>query len=261
MKVAVLFFGQIKRYTDAQHKTFKKFFFPSLKEAEVDYFNCTSKRGTFHNPRNTGEGKVDCHYDSIKLFYKFHAQWFDGLENGDSRLSQKIDALAKEVILYGRPWGKHSEICLVNSLRQIASLEILYKKFINSLDYDLYILCRSDLWFTKPLGSLNRIFQGGKTNDLFVPVNCWFEGGCNDRFAITKSPLALQAYCSRFSRILSVPEYYHAEQYLLKHMYRQGLDVRRIPSFEHCLVRGNGKVTNVNGMILDGDSGKSISPA
>lgn len=261
MKVAVLFFGQVKRYTEEQHKTFKKYFFPSLEEAEVHYYNCTSQRSHFFNPRNVGEGKIQTHPDSIKLFYKLTANWKDDLEKEESILNKKIEKLAREVILFGRPWGKHSEICLVNSLRQIASLEILYKKFTTIFDYDLYILCRSDIYFTKPLGSLNRIFQNGKTNDLFVPVNCWFEGGCNDRFAITKSPLTLQAYCTRFSRILSMPEYYHAEQYLLKHMYRHGIDVKRIPSFEHCLVRGNGKVTNVNGQVSNEGSGKSISPA
>jgi hypothetical protein len=248
-QLAIVFFGQAKTYTKEQHEKFTEFVLPSFEDYNIHYFHVTTRRLSFENPRNFGEGRVECHADSLQMYINFHNQWFDGLEDENSLINQKIRSLTKELLTYGKPWGKYSTQSLINSLRQIYSLEFFYKRFINVHHYDLFLLVRSDLFFTNPLGKLNRTFESSRHNDVFVPTNAWMRGGCNDRLMMTRSSYSLGSYCSRFSKILNQPEFYSAEQYCLKHLYRNEIHVKQIPEFEQKLLRGNGKLTNYLGQI------------
>ena len=251
MKVALIYFGQAKTYTEQQHDTFKTFLEPSIQDYEIHNFHVTTKRLSFENPRNGSEGKVECHWDTLQRFIHFHYQWFDGLEDEGSVANQKIRKLTEQLLKLGRPWGEYSEQSLINSLRQIYSLEYFIKRFTKAHEYDLFILLRSDLWFVNPMPDLESLFADADFNDIFVPVNAWANGGCNDRFMMTKSIYTLQTYCTRFSRILCMPEFYHAEQFCLKHLYRNQIHLRRIPNFTQRLLRGNGKLTNFFSKLLD----------
>lgn len=253
MKIAVLFFGQVKNWCEDQATTFRDHFEPSLEEHDVDYILCTSRRESYTSLRNQAvEGKnIPIDYASIMNFIEMHREFYDGLEDMDHPVNKKIDEITPILAELGKPWGAYTKDATRNALRQAYCLEYMHQRFVIKHEYDAFILLRSDCYFTEGLPRIDKLVDKCKPRMGLVPSHCWWEGGCNDRFLLTTDPYVFSVYCSRFSAILSQPEYYHAEQYLLKHMYRHRINIEKIPSWTFRLIRANGVVTNLGGRNPD----------
>lgn len=255
MKAAYIFFGQVKNFDNRQYNAFEKNVKSKLVDYDIDYFLVTSRAGNYDNPRQKKSEGGNCkiNHNSIKRHFDFKCIYYDEL---DCKKDTEIDDLAESIVeTFGGKWEEDSLLSTINSLKQLYSLEYFYEQFSKcGLDYDVYILSRSDLFHTQDL-KINFLDQDF---DVLVPYfedypeidYGWF-GGINDRFAVIKNTKALKTYCCRYSKIKSSPEPYHAEKYLLKRLKDDYLTCGRIPSFNFRLIRANGKITDLIGITVD----------
>ena len=253
-KIAYIFFGQVKNFDEKQYSAFQENVASKLGDFDVDYFLVTSKANFYSNARHAesepGVSKID--YKSIEKYFDFKEVYYDQ----DARDGEDIDGLCESVIKFGAAWKEGDSLqSLKNSIKQIYSLEYFYDKFSHKIaDYDYFILSRSDLYHTHPLN----IDCFSREGDLFAPYYdvCpqidygWF-GGINDRFAVIKNEFALKAYCTRYSSIKNNPEYYHAEQYLLKQLKANSVNYGKIHNFMFLLNRASGKLSDFVGIQPD----------
>ena len=253
-RIAYIFFGQVKNFDEKQYSAFQENVASKLGDFDVDYFLVTSKANFYSNARHAesepGVSKID--YKSIEKYFDFKKVYYDQ----DSRDGEDIDGLCESVIKFGEAWKEGDSLqSLKNSIKQIYSLEYFYDKFSHKIaGYDYFILSRSDLCHTHPLN----IDCFSREGDLFAPYYdvCpqidygWF-GGINDRFAVIKNEFALKAYCTRYSSIKNNPEYYHAEQYLLKQLKTNNVNYGKIHNFMFLLNRASGKLSDFVGIQPD----------
>ena len=253
-RIAYTFFGQVKNFDEKQYSAFQENVASKLGDFDVDYFLVTSKANFYSNARHAesepGVSKID--YKSIEKYFDFKEVYYDQ----DARDGEDIDGLCESVIKFGEAWKEGNPLeSLKNSIKQIYSLEYFYDKFSHKIaDYDYFILSRSDLCHTHPLNI--DCFSGNE--DLFAPYYdvCpqidygWF-GGINDRFAVIKNEFALKTYCTRYSSIKNNPEYYHAEQYLLKQLKTNNVNYGKIHNFMFLLNRASGKLSDFVGIQPD----------
>ena len=253
-RIAYIFFGQVKNFDEKQYSAFQENVASKLGDFDVDYFLVTSKANFYSNARHAesepGVSKID--YKSIEKYFDFKEVYYDQ----DARGGEDIDGLCESVIKFGAAWKEGDSLqSLKNSIKQIYSLEYFYDKFSHKIaDYDYFILSRSDLYHTHPLN----IDCFSREEDLFAPYYdvCpqidygWF-GGINDRFAVIKNEFALKAYCTRYSSIKNNPEYYHAEQYLLKQLKTNNVNYGKIHNFMFLLNRASGKLSDFVGIQPD----------
>lgn len=253
-RIAYIFFGQVKNFDEKQYSAFQENVASKLGDFDVDYFLVTSKANFYSNARHAesepGVSKID--YKSIEKYFDFKKVYYDQ----DARDGEDIDGLCESVIKFGAAWKEGDSLqSLKNSIKQIYSLEYFYDKFSHKIaDYDYFILSRSDLYHTHPLN----IDCFSREGDLFAPYYdvCpqidygWF-GGINDRFAVVKNESALKTYCTRYSSIKNNPEYYHAEQYLLKQLKANSVNYGKIHNFMFLLNRASGKLSDFVGIQPD----------
>ena len=253
-RIAYIFFGQVKNFDEKQYSAFQENVASKLGDFDVDYFLVTSKANFYSNARHAesepGVSKID--YKSIEKYFDFKKVYYDQ----DARDGEDIDGLCESVIKFGAAWKEGDSLqSLKNSIKQIYSLEYFYDKFSHKIaDYDCFILSRSDLYHTHPLN----IDCFSREEDLFAPYYdiCaqidygWF-GGINDRFAVIKNESALKTYCTRYSSIKNNPEYYHAEQYLLKQLKTNNVNYGKIHNFMFLLNRASGKLSDFVGIQPD----------
>lgn len=253
-RIAYIFFGQVKNFDEKQYSAFQENVASKLGDFDVDYFLVTSKANFYSNARHAesepGVSKID--YKSIEKYFDFKEVYYDQ----DARDGEDIDGLCESVIKFGAAWKEGDSLqSLKNSIKQIYSLEYFYDKFSHKIaDYDYFILSRSDLYHTHPLN----IDCFSREGDLFAPYYdvCpqidygWF-GGINDRFAVVKNESALKTYCTRYSSIKNNPEYYHAEQYLLKQLKANSVNYGKIHNFMFLLNRASGKLSDFVGIQPD----------
>ncbi len=284
LKCAYIFFGQVKNYTKHQYKSFVEHVADPLRvgRVETDYYLVTSNNNKFKNlkPKPGGaEGieKEEREINPLSMceFFNFKNILFDGLEDKNSEINKEIEKYSKMLVhnkkgcpswalQEGGAWGSHSLESTINSLKQIYSLEYFFnffKKIEKQERYDIYILSRCDLFHTSRLSHerIRRFYRtekGAKTyhrnKDLIiVPSFGWWKGGCNDRFAVFNSMHSMEKYCSRYSSIKKHKEWYHAENYLLKHLESEKIKVERLCGFNFRLVRSGGEVTNLSGRRVD----------
>lgn len=255
MKVAYIFFGQVKNFNDRQFDAFQKNVQAQLSGHDVDYFLCTSRKIKYHNPRQEASEGGACiiDYQSIERYFNFKSIFYDEIERRDN---SEIDDLAAHLVNnFGEAWGEDSLVSTQNSLRQIYSLEYFYNQFIKcGFEYDAFVLSRSDLYHTHLLN----VECFDEECDIAVPYfdgypqidYGWF-GGINDRFAVIKNNDALKTYCTRYSRIKNQPQFYHAEKYLMNCIKQDNLIVKKIHKFEFRLFRANGSITDLIGIYPD----------
>ena len=252
MKIAYIYFGQVKNFNEKQFNSFNENVYKYIDSHDVDFHLVTSKNLKYSNPRQqeSEDEENDIYYQSIKKYFNFKNIFYDELDSIDC---SEIKNLSKELVdKFGGAWGKDSKISTENSLKQIYSLEFFYNQF-SKLDknYDLYIFSRSDLFHTHPID----ISEFSNDYDILVPYYDnlpqidygWF-GGVNDRFAVIKNKEAMKSYCCRYSRLKKSPEFYHAEKYLMKCIQRDNLKLGKIKNFELRFVRSNGKITDQIGI-------------
>lgn len=253
-KIAYIFFGQVKNFDEKQYSAFQENVASKLGDFDIDYFLVTSKASFYSNARNAesepGVSTID--YKSIEKYFDFKEVYYDQ----DARAGEDVDGLCESVIKFGEAWKEGDSMqSLKNSIKQIYSLEYFYDKFSHKIaDYDCFILSRSDLYHTHPLN----IDCFSREGDLFAPYYdiCpqidygWF-GGINDRFAVIKNESALKTYCTRYSSIKNNPEYYHAEQYLLKQLKKNNVNYGKIHNFMFLLNRASGKLSDFVGIQPD----------
>ena len=253
-KIAYIFFGQVKNFDEKQYSAFQENVASKLGDFDIDYFLVTSKASFYSNARHAesepGVSKID--YKSIEKYFDFKEVYYDQ----DARAGEDVDGLCESVIKFGEAWKEGDSMqSLKNSIKQIYSLEYFYDKFSHKIaDYDYFILSRSDLYHTHPLN----IDCFSREEDLFAPYYdiCpqidygWF-GGINDRFAVIKNESALKTYCTRYSSIKNNPEYYHAEQYLLKQLKANNVNYGKIHNFMFLLNRASGKLSDFVGIQPD----------
>ena len=253
-KIAYIFFGQVKNFDEKQYSAFQENVASKLDDFDVDYFLVTSKSSFYSNPRHAesepGVSKID--HTSIQKYFNFEEVYYDQ----DERADEDIDGLCESVIKFGEAWKEGDALqSLKNSIKQIYSLEYFYDKFAHKInEYDYFVLSRSDLYHTHPLN----VDCFSRDEDLFAPYYdiCpqidygWF-GGINDRFAVIKNKSALKTYCTRYSSIKSNPEYYHAEQYLLKQLKTNNVNYGKIHNFMFLLNRASGKLSDFVGIQPD----------
>ena len=253
-RIAYIFFGQVKNFDEKQYSAFQENVASKLGDFDVDYFLVTSKANFYSNARHAesepGVSKID--YKSIEKYFDFKKVYYDQ----DARDGEDIDGLCESVIKFGAAWKEGDSLqSLKNSIKQIYSLEYFYDKFSHKIaDYDYFILSRSDLYHTHPLN----IDCFSRVEDLFAPYYdvCpqidygWF-GGINDRFAVIKNEFALKTYCTRYSSIKNNPQYYHAEQYLLKQLKTNNVNYGKIHNFMFLLNRASGKLSDFVGIRPD----------
>jgi len=253
-KIAYIFFGQVKNFDEKQYSAFQENVASKIGDFDVDYFLVTSKASFYSNARHAesepGVSKID--YKSIEKYFDFKEVYYDQ----DARAGEDVDGLCESVIKFGEAWKEGDSMqSLKNSIKQIYSLEYFYDKFSHKIaDYDYFILSRSDLYHTHPLN----IDCFSREEDLFAPYYdiCpqidygWF-GGINDRFAVIKNESALKTYCTRYSSIKNNPEYYHAEQYLLKQLKANNVNYGKIHNFMFLLNRASGKLSDFVGIQPD----------
>lgn len=253
-KIAYIFFGQVKNFDEKQYSAFQENVASKLGDFDVDYFLVTSKASFYSNARHAesepGVSKID--YKSIEKYFDFKDVYYDQ----DARAGEDIDGLCESIIKFGEAWKEGDAFqSLKNSIKQIYSLEYFYDKFAHKIvDYDYFILSRSDLYHTHPLN----VDCFSRDGDLFAPYYdiCpqidygWF-GGINDRFAVIKNESALKTYCTRYSSIKNNPEYYHAEQYLLKQLKTNNVNYGKIHNFMFLLNRASGKLSDFVGIQPD----------
>ena len=253
-KIAYIFFGQVKNFDEKQYSAFQENVASKIGDFDVDYFLVTSKASFYSNARHAesepGVSKID--YKSIEKYFDFKEVYYDQ----DARAGEDVDGLCGSVIKFGEAWKEGDSMrSLKNSIKQIYSLEYFYDKFSHKIaDYDYFILSRSDLYHTHPLN----IDCFSREEDLFAPYYdiCpqidygWF-GGINDRFAVIKNESALKTYCTRYSSIKNNPEYYHAEQYLLKQLKTNNVNYGKIHNFMFLLNRASGKLSDFVGIQPD----------
>lgn len=253
-RIAYIFFGQVKNYTDRQHQAFLNNVAHPLSGFQLDYYLVTSKNESFDNPRQRGlEGDgTAINPLSMNKHFDFSGILFDGLEDSSSETNKNIELHSKLLVdNFGGSWGKFSLSSTVNSLKQLYSLEYFLKNFPLDEQYDFYVLSRSDIFHTHYL-NVNPIIRCSQNkNEIFVPSFGWWKSGCNDRYAIFNSISALKDYCSRYSSIINNPEWYHAESYLLSRLSFLNYKVKRIPNFRFRLIRANGLITNESGYKID----------
>jgi len=254
VKVAYIFFGQVKNFSSKQYDSIKNNILEQCKEFELDFYLCTSRNEKYFSQRQSkseGESFIDFH--SIEKYFDFKYIFYDELDNID--LSEINELAGCLVDNFGKAWGEHSLPSTINSLKQIYSLEYFYSQFSKiDLNYDAFILSRTDLFHTHKI-SVDSFYAD---YDIAVPYYNdypqidygWF-GGINDRFAIIKNRKALNTYCSRYSRIKERPEYYHAEKYLLSQIEKDELLCDKINNFEFRLIRANGNITDLIGIYPD----------
>lgn len=253
-RIAYIFFGQVKNYTDRQHQAFLNNAAHPLSDFELDYYLVTSKNDSFDNPRQRGlEGDgTSINPLSMNKYFDFSGILFDGLEDSSSEINKNIALYSKLLVgNFGGPWGKFSLSSTINSLKQLYSLEYFLKNFPLDEQYDFYVLSRSDIFHTHYLNTKPIIRCEKNKNEIFVPSFGWWKSGCNDRYAIFNSISALKDYCSRYSSIMNNPQWYHAESYLLSHLSSLSYRVKRIPNFRFRLIRANGLITNESGYKID----------
>lgn len=253
-KIAYIFFGQVKNYTDRQHQAFLNNVAHPLSDFELDYYLVTSKNESFYNPRQRGlEGDgTSINPLSMNKYFDFSDILLDGLENISSEINKNIVSHAKLLVCnFGGSWGKFSLSSTINSLKQLYSLEYFLKNSPLDERYDFYILSRSDIFHTHYLNTKPIIRCEKNKNEIFVPSFGWWKSGCNDRYAVFNSTSALKDYCSRYSSIMNNPQWYHAESYLLSHLSSLSYRVKRIPNFRFRLIRANGLITNESGYKID----------
>jgi GR25 family glycosyltransferase involved in LPS biosynthesis len=255
MKIAYIFFGQVKNFNEKQFNSFNENVYRYIDSHDVDFHLVTSKNLKYSNPRQqeSEDEENNIYYQSIKKYFNFKNTFYDELDSIDC---SEIKNLSEKLInQFGGAWGEDSKISTENSLKQIYSLEFFYNQF-SKLDknYDLYIFSRSDLFHTHPID----ISQFSNDYDILVPYYDnlpqidygWF-GGVNDRFAVIKNKEAMKGYCCRYSRLKKSPEFYHAEKYLMKCIREDNLKIGKIHNFELRFVRGNGKITDQIGIYPD----------
>lgn len=253
-KIAYIFFGQVKNFDEKQYSAFQENVASKLGDFDVDCFLVTSKASFYSNARHAelepGVSKID--YKSIEKYFDFKDVYYDQ----DARAGEDIDGLCESIIKFGEAWKEGDAFqSLKNSIKQIYSLEYFYHKFAHKIvDYDYFVLSRSDLYHTHPLN----VDCFSRDGDLFAPYYdiCpqidygWF-GGINDRFAVIKNESALKTYCTRYSSIKNNPEYYHAEQYLLKQLKTNNVSYGKIHNFMFLLNRASGKLSDFVGIQPD----------
>jgi hypothetical protein len=247
-KLAYIFFGQVKNYGDLHFDSFTQHVAPTISDYEVDYFLITSKNDCYDSPRNRKhEGRyVSIDYRTILKYFNFKKVYFDGLEKQESEIVSEITETAKKIVKeFGCPhtWSRHG-YCVettANSFKQLYSLKYFYDQFTKDgfLEYDHYVLSRGDILHQHPL---NSIAFGGSSTEVYVPDFGWWEGGCNDRFAVLNDKTALQVYCSRYPSVSQIQKEYHAENYLYRTLLDKKLNVKPIPNFDFRLVRANGEL-------------------
>jgi GR25 family glycosyltransferase involved in LPS biosynthesis len=253
-KIAYIFFGQVKNFDERQHSAFQENVVSKLSDFDVDYFLVTSKSSFYCNPRyaESEPGVSNIDYTSIQKYVNFEEIYYDQ----DARAAEDIDGLCESVIKFGEAWKEGDALqSLKNSIKQIYSLEYFYGKFADKInEYDYFVLSRSDLYHTHPLN----VDCFSRDGDLFAPYYdvCpqidygWF-GGINDRFAVIKNKSALKTYCTRYSSIKNNPEYYHAEQYLLRQLKTNNVNYCKINNFMFLLNRASGKLSDFVGIQPD----------
>jgi len=252
-KIAYIFFGQVKNFDEKQYSAFSVNVRDKLRDFDVDYFLVTSKQSSYLNPRQKDFKNSPINFKSIERYFDFKEIYYDNQLRDEN---EDIDHIALQVQEFGKAWKEGDPfLSLKNSLKQIYCLEYLYNKIEDCIDeYDYFILSRSDLYHTHPL-SLDCF---SRDEELFVPYYdiCpqidygWF-GGINDRFAVIKSKSALKTYCSRYTRIKQKPEYYHAEEYLLKQLKRDNISYGKIHNFMFLLQRSSGELSDFIGIGRD----------
>lgn len=254
MKIAYVFFGQVKNFSKKQFNALQKNVLSKFVGHDIDFYLCTSRNGSYFSERQSAsEDSCGIDFYSINKYFDFKCVFYDEL---DSMNCTEIKSIAAHLVdSFGGAWGETSLSSTVNSLKQLYSLEFFYKQFQKvEATYDSCILSRSDLFHTDPIDC--SCFDN--SFDIFVPYYNnypeidfgWF-GGINDRFAVINSEKALEVYCTRYSSLKNKPEYYHAEQYLMKRIKDANIKYEKINNFEFRLLRANGKITDLIGIYPD----------
>ena len=254
MKIAYIFFGQVKNFSKKQFNALQQNVLSKFVGYDVDFYLCTSRNGSYFSERQSAsEGSCGINFYSINKYFDFKYVFYDELDSMDCT---EIENLATHLVnSFGGAWGETSLPSTVNSLKQLYSLEFFYKQFQKiEATYDSCILSRSDLFHTDPIDC--SCFDSNF--DIFVPYYNnypeidfgWF-GGINDRFAVINNEKALEVYCTRYSSLKNKPEYYHAEQYLMKKIKEENIKYGKINNFEFRLLRARGKITDLIGIYPD----------
>jgi FkbM family methyltransferase len=263
MKIAYIFFGQVKNFERHQFDAFRENVQSKICDHDIEYHLVTSKRSKYGTPRQQrSEGTENAiNHHTIKKYFDFKNIFYDELDSIDC---SEIEDLAENLVSnFGGAWGEDSLQATINSLKQIYSLEFFYNQFSKlGEDYDAYILSRSDLFHTHPIDA-DCLSRNG---DIFIPYYDalpqidygWF-GGVNDRFAIIKNQSALKTYCTRYSSIKNNPQFYHAEKYLKQKLEFAKTDIQKIHNFEFKFLRGNGKITDQIGIYPDANMNTNLN--
>lgn len=254
MKIAYVFFGQVKNFSKKQFNALQQNVLSKFVGYDVDFYLCTSRNGSYFSERQSAsEGSCGIDFYSINKYFDFKYVFYDELDSMDCT---EIKNLATHLVdSFGGAWGETSLPSTINSLKQLYSLEFFYEQFQKiEATYDSCILSRSDLFHTDPIDC--SCFDSNF--DIFVPYYNnypeidfgWF-GGINDRFAVINNEEALRVYCTRYSSLKNKPEYYHAEQYLMKKIKDANIKYGKINNFEFRLLRASGKITDLIGIYPD----------
>ena len=263
MKIAYIFFGQVKNFERHQFDTFRENVQSKICDHDIDYHLVTSKRSKYGTPRQQqSEGTENAiNHHTIKKYFDFKNIFYDELDSIDC---SEIESLAENLVSnFGGAWGEDSLQATINSLKQIYSLEFFHNQFSKlGEDYDAYILSRSDLFHTHPIDA-DCLSRDG---DIFIPyydalpqIDCGWFGGVNDRFAIIKNQSTLKTYCTRYSSIKNNPQFYHAEKYLKQKLESAKTDIQKIHNFEFKFLRGNGKITDQIGIYPDANMNTNLN--
>lgn len=263
MKIAYIFFGQVKNFDDRQFYSIQQNILNQLNDHDIDFFLTTSIKGSYLNIRNkeTEDTKKYIDYKSINKFFNFKEYFYD---NSSFYPEKEISDLAKNLLSFGESWKEGSPLdSTINSLKQLYGLNYFYNHFSKNIDnYDYFILSRSDLYHNSPI-DLN-FFNENK--DIWIPfwkilpqIHYGNFGGLNDRFAIIKTKKALESYCTRYNKILKSPQAYHAERYLKQIFDSENIKYGKINNFLFEMMRAGGVISDLVGTSKDENMNKNLN--
>lgn len=263
MKIAYIFFGQVKNFNDRQFYSIQENILNQLRCHEIDFFVTTSINDTYFNIRNkeTEDTKKDIDYKSINNFFNFKDCFYD---NSSFYPEKEVYDLAQNLLSFGESWREGSPLdSTINSLKQLYGLNYFYNHFLKHIeDYDYFILSRSDLYHVSPI-DLNFLKEN---KDIWIPfwnnipqIDYGNFGGLNDRFAIIKTKKALKSYCTRYNEILKSPQAYHAETYLKQVLDLQYIKYGKINNFLFEMMRAGGVISDLVGTSKDENMNKNLN--
>ena len=263
MKIAYIFFGQVKNFDDRQFYSIQQNILEKLSDHSIDFFLTTSIRDSYFNIRNkeTEDIKQNINPKSINKFFDFKKIVYDNI---NSYPEKEISDLANNLLSFGESWNEGSALhSTINSLKQLYGLNYFYNHFLQYIEnYDYFIISRSDLYHISPI-DLNFLSEN---KDIWIPfwnnipqIDYGNFGGLNDRFAVIKTKKTLELYCTRYNKILKSPQAYHAETYLKQILDSQNIKYGKINNFLFEMMRAGGVISDLVGTSKDENMNKNLN--